>query len=356
MPAPIRVHVIRTRWAHWGAHAGIVRYFDYLDRNAFSLHDTPTPFDDESVASPRRPVHDWARGLLRHNRMPWYTLGDLRVECDAAQRVLRDQVDVVHFLDPEHGMQFLPLWLHHLPARWRPRMVATFHQPPDLLPQILRRDVVAALDHVSVVSPDQVPFFESCLPAERITVILHGIDTNFFTPGPARAESATFNCITVGHNLRDFAAVRAVAEQLRTDANIRFHVVTSATTGVEDLPNVTMHRNVSDVELRRLYQEADVLFLPLKSATANNALLEAFACGLPAVTTALPATHAYASAQSALLVRDNDPPLLIAGLLRLRDDRTLRAQLGEAARQRAVELQWERIAPAYEALYRGPST
>lgn len=355
MSKPVRVHIVRTRWAHWGPHAGIVRYFDYLDREAFVIHDTPTPFDDESGIQPKRPLRDWARGFLRHHRMPWYTLGDLAAEFDAALRILRRQADVVHFLDPEHGLQFLPLWLQRLPRRWRPRVVATFHQPPDLLPQILRRDVIAALDHVTVVSPDQVPYFESCLPADRISVILHGIDTTFFTPGPPRPASNTWTCITVGHNLRDFAALRAVAERLQADATMRFHVVTSETTGVEDLPNVTMHRGVSDEELRRLYQTADVLLLPLKSATANNALLEGFACGLPAVTTDLPAIRAYASDRAAILVEKNDPDRLIAGVQRLREDHALCAQYRAGARQRALELQWEQITPEYAAVYRGTS-
>lgn len=353
MKTPIRVHIVRTHWTHWGAHAGIVRYFDFLDPTAFTIHDKPTVFVDERISHPHRQIHDWAQGYLRRNRMPWYQLGDFWAECTAAQRALRRKADVIHFLDPEHGLQFLPGWMQRVPRSLRPRIVATFHQPPDLLPHILRPDVIALLDHVNVVSPDQAPFFEACLPSDRVSVILHGIDTTFFAPLPTRETSATWNCITVGHNLRDFDALRGVAEQMHDDPRVVFHVVTSEITGVEDLPNVVMHRAVSDFELRRLYQMADVLFLPLKSATANNALLEGFACGLPTVTTDLPGLRAYAPDGQAILIRDNDPVILHAALTQLRDNPARCAQLRDAARQRALALRWEQIAPAYAAMYRG---
>jgi glycosyltransferase involved in cell wall biosynthesis len=49
--------------------------------------------------------------------------------------------------------------------------------------------------------------------------------------------------------------------------------------------SVRWHCDLSDRQLRTLYREATVLFLPLCDAVANNALLEALATGLPIVTT-----------------------------------------------------------------------
>ncbi len=350
MTRPIRVHLVRTEWAHLGPHAGLKQYFRYLDRGAFEIYDRPTPFEDESVERPRR-VRDYLRGLVRMQGMPWYTLGDLRSEFHAAIRMMGREVDIVHFFDPEHGMQYLPLLARSRSKKGRTGMIATFHQPPDLLPKILRPDVVSLLDHVTLVSPDQVQFFEACLPPERISVILHGVDVQYFRPPIHRPMAPTWTCLTVGHNLRDFSVVREVAERLR-HTNVRFRLVTPQRTGVEDLPNVTVRGGLSDDELRQEYQTAGMLFLPLRSATANNALLEAFACGLPVVTTDLPATRSYAPGDQAILISDNDPAAYTEAILRLREDAALHSRLAVGGRRRAEELRWERIAPVYAGVYR----
>jgi glycosyltransferase involved in cell wall biosynthesis len=42
-----------------------------------------------------------------------------------------------------------------------------------------------------------------------------------------------------------------------------------------------------------LYNDSRLLFLPLIDATANNSLLEASACGVPVITSDLPAVREY---------------------------------------------------------------
>lgn len=343
--------MVRTEWAHLGPHAGLKQYFNRLDPSEFRIHDRPTPFEDESLPGPRRPVHEWLRGMLRVRGMPWYTTGDLWSEMHAVRRILMQRVDVLHYFDPEHGMQYLPLLLRRNGTRRRVRILATFHQPPDMLPHILRRDVVGKLDHVTVVSPDQAPYFEECLPVERISVILHGVDTDFFHPPAERPAGGAWTCLTVGHNLRDFDAIRCVAERLRQQPDIRFVIVSPQRTGVEDLPNVTVHRGLADEALRRAYQTAHALFLPLQNATANNALLEGMASGLPVVTTDLASTRAYAPAE-ALFVQRNDPDGLVAAIHRLRADPEYALRAGLASRRRAEELRWDRITPQYADVYR----
>lgn len=283
--------------------------------------------------------------------MPWYTLYDLQAEITAAVRVASRAVDVLHYIDPEHGMQFLPILLGHLPRRIRPRIVATFHQPADLLARIMRPDVVACLDHATVVSPDQASYLREILPPERISVVLHGIDSTFFRPGPRRTTGGRWTCLTVGHNLRDFTVVRGVADLLRGDRDVHFEVIALQAEELAGLPNVTVRSGLSDDELVRAYQSADVLLLPLNAATANNALLEAFGCGLPVVTSDLPGIRAYAPAGESILIDRNDPRLFAEAVWRVRNDHQLAASLGAASRRRAEELDWSRIAREYERMY-----
>jgi glycosyltransferase involved in cell wall biosynthesis len=279
--------------------------------------------------------------------MAWYKLSDLNAELRVLASCLAKRIDLVHYLDAEHTAQFLPAWLGRTRAS-RTKTVATYHQPPDLLPTLVNPGVVATLDQVIVVSPVQLPFFHAALPAEKVQVVLHGIDTDFFRPRTEPRAEGPFRCVTAGHWLRDWAAVCAVAEALR---EVEFHVVTDRETGLAGLANVRTHRNVDDETLRSIYRQADVLFLPLTQATANNTLLEGLACGLPVVSTDLPSIRDYAPGNEALLVARNDAAALAEAVTRLASDHALRAAMACRARARAEELSWHNVAREHERIY-----
>jgi glycosyltransferase involved in cell wall biosynthesis len=341
-----RVHVIRTGYPHWGRHSGIHQFLRYLDPERFEIEERVAADgdDDFPVRSPA-----FRRGLrtLIRDGMPWYKLSDLDAEMRALGRCWRGRIDVVHFLDGEHSARFLP--------GLRPRragVVATFHQPPDLLGGLLSERALRRLDRVTVVSPDQAGWFAERLGADRVTVVLHGIDTDFFRPAAGKPESSVFRCVTVGHYLRDFAAIRGVAERLAGEA-VEFHVVTDRETGLEDLPNVRRHRKVDDERLLALYQEADALLLPVHRSTANNALLEGIACGLPVISTRLPSSAAYVPGGEAILVAGNDPDELTGAVRSLQEDAGAAREMGRRARRRAEELSWRNLAPRYAQIYAG---
>jgi glycosyltransferase involved in cell wall biosynthesis len=199
-----------------------------------------------------------------------------------------------------------------------------------------------------LVSPSQVPFFLNYVPEDRIHVILHGVDTEFFRPPASRPDASSFRSVTVGHWLREWNVLRRIAGAL---PEMRFDVVTSFDTGLGGLPNVHIHRNIDDDTLAELYRGVDVLLLPLSDATANNALLEGMASGLPVVATDLPAVRAYLPDGGGVLVRNNSVESFVIALRSLRQDISLRRAMGGSARARAEELAWPRLVPEYEAVY-----
>ncbi len=346
---PIRIHAIWTRYPHWGVHSGIAQYLGHLDPARFAVTRHIALDGDDDF-----PVRNWRfRALLRRGvqrrGMAWYKLSDVRAEASAFRRSAARAADIVHYLDGEHSAQYLPL-LRRLPFA-RARLIATYHQPASLLPELVRSDVVRQLDCVTVVSPAQAEFFAELLPADRVHTILHGVDTGFFRPPPDRPDRDDFACITAGHWLRDFAALRQVAERLADCAGLRFHVVTGKQTGLEHLSNVTLHRNVPDATLLELYQRADLLLLPLQDCTANNALLEGMACGLPVITTDLASVRAYAPGEEAIRLPTGDANAIVQTLLRLRLDPAARLSMSRAARGRAETLSWDRVAHEYELVY-----
>jgi glycosyltransferase involved in cell wall biosynthesis len=345
-----RIDIVRTRYPHWGAHSGVWQFLKHLSSDRFAIEQCVASDGDEDFQLGNSLIRGWLRRAVQRKGMAWYKLSDVRAEARALRRGLSGQVDIVHYLDGEHSAQYLPL-VRGMARASRPRLIATFHQPPSVLPGLVRADVVRRLDQVTVVAPAQAEFFEQFLPRERIHSILHGIDTVFFQPSPHRPRRAEFACLTVGHYLRDFVAVRRVAERLVGEPDIRFHVVTGRETGLEGLANVTQHRGLSDEALLSRYQQSDVLFLPLLDCTANNALLEGLACGLPVITTDLPAVHTYAPGEEAVRVRGNEADNLAAAITMLQTSPARRELMGRAARRRAEQLSWPEVALAYAGLY-----
>jgi glycosyltransferase involved in cell wall biosynthesis len=352
--------VLYTRYPHWGAHSGMTQVVRHLDPSRVLARLDAASDTHDDLWMPHAGLRERLRVEVGRRGMAWYKLSDLAAELRAARACALGRTDVVHFLDAEHSGQYLPALLRRVRLGGA-RTVATFHQPPELLDGLVNPRLVANLDRVTVVSPTQVEWFRRAVPDDRIDVVRHGIDTEFFSPAARRTddEARPFRCITVGHWLRDWDAVRAVAGRLAGE-RIEFHVVTGTDTGLEHLPNVVRHRGVSDERLRDLYREADALFLPLTQSTANNALLEGIACGLPVVSTALESVRAYLAGDEGVLVDGNDPAALADAVVALRDDPARRRAMGERARAQAETLAWPAVARLLERVYaearRAPAT
>jgi glycosyltransferase involved in cell wall biosynthesis len=321
----------------------------YLSEDAVTVSLRGVSDSDRDWPLPPNPLNLWIRHIVSHRRKTWYKLSDLWAELGAVRACRSNRLDIVHYLDAEHTAQYLPRWIRRSGTS-RVKTVATFHQPPELLAGLTRPATIASLDFVLVVSPAQEPFFRQFLPADRVRTLLYGVDADFFHPARTVSAQRPFRCITVGHWMRDWKAARAVVDIL-SGSNIEFHVVTNRETGLDGLANVRMHRNVDDEALRRLYQESDVLFLPLTNATANNSLLEGLACGLPAVSTELLSVRAYVGEGAASLIENNDPEALAQAIVNLQKNGELRERMSRNARARAEKLSWPRVAPLLEQVY-----
>jgi len=86
--------------------------------------------------------------------------------------------------------------------------------------------------------------------------------------------------------------------------------------------------------LRELLSAADVFVLPSHAEGMSNALLEAMAAGVAAISTPVGASsELIADGDTGILVDVGDVPGLAAALNRLVDDRELRSKLGANARE-----------------------
>ncbi len=348
----VRIRFEHTRYPHWGGHSGYVQLVRFLEAAGFrcALHGA----SDSDADWPRwlAPLKPPLTRIIRRGGMPWYKLSDLNAELGAFADCLLGRWDVVHFLDGEHSGRFLPRLLR-LARRSSVRVMATFHQPPAIVRELLDPALLRQLDEIVLVSPSQRPYFAEHVVEERLHVILHGVDTEFFHPTSDARPAGRMRCITAGYWLRDWPTFRAVAAAM---TDVDFAVVAGRRPDVEGLPNVRTYTGIDDERLAALYRSADVLFLPLLDATANNALLEGMASGLPVVASDLEAVRAYLPREDGILVRPGGPGGFLDALARLRGDAELRVHMGRRARRRAEALAWPRLVRQYEALYRFPRT
>jgi glycosyltransferase involved in cell wall biosynthesis len=348
---PTNVHIIHTRYPHWGKHSGFHQFLRYVDRKKFRLtvHAVSDNHSDFPVRN--RALGKIVRSLILHGNMKWYKLSDLNAEMKLLPRCLgSDPPDVIHYLDGEHSARFLPKLLRAFPRK-PPRIAATFHQPPGIIDDLIDRKIIGSIDIINVVSPDQVEYFSRIVDASRIRMILHGIDVDFFRPETHMPPTKNFRCVTVGHYLRDFNLLRGIYEKLVSRPHIQFELVSSRFKGLGRLPNVKIHQGIDDNTLRNLYRRSNLLLLPMRYATANNALLEGIACGLPVVATLLPGLKAYLPGREAFLVNDDSVDGFAEAILKVAQDPQYRQQMAAAARRRALELDWRKVTPLFENMY-----
>ena len=216
--------------------------------------------------------------------------------------------------------------------------------------------------------------------ASRCTTIMNGRDVHRFTPASEAAaagkDSSVKQVLFVGrispekgvHVLMD--AFRAVARRV-PDARLVLVGPESAApasyfSGIDleprtaalaplftaDYPSLVRSMIPADIagrvefrgfvphyELAQLYRRADVLVLPsVVDEASGNSLIEAMATGLAVVATRTGGTPEYVeNGKCGILAEPADPDSLADAIVRLLNDETLRRQMGQAGRQRAVD-------------------
>lgn len=347
---PIRLHFIHTKFPHWGRQSGYLQLINHIDCNRFSCSLTGTPDAENADDLPAilSSLTPWLKNWIKiRSGMPWYKLPDLSAELYAWRMCAQNQVDTIHFLDGEHCGAFLPRAIKKAGLS-KIRTVASYHQPGELLDGLIDPSTLQWLDAIVLMSPSQLPFFRRYVCEDKLHVILHGTNVDYFHPPRRRKRSSVIRCVTVGHWLRDWDMFRAVATRL---PNIRFDVVGTQARDISDISNVSICKGISDEALAELYRQADIMFLPLIESTANNALLEGIASGLPVVSTDLKSVRSYLPDDIAILVADHQPQSYVDAICELAENSTLRSEMEVRSLKRARELSWRQQVRQYETLY-----
>ncbi len=196
--------------------------------------------------------------------------------------------------------------------------------------------------------------FEPDLPIE---VIPNGVDTAAFSPAPEMPETAQI--LFVGR----LAKIKGPDVLLRALAQLKacdWHC-TLVGDGPQRPELEALARSAGLTErltfagwqprdaLLSWYQRASVFVLPSRQEGMPNALLEAMACGLPAVATRVSGSaELVLEGETGFLVPPEDDTALAQALKELILSPSLRAAMGARARKRAErEYSWERAAGLY---------
>lgn len=349
----MKVNLVYNRIPHHAGHSGYDQIVRYLGGRVpvRSLEDYMTRFiSDYSWAAIAERSSGW---VARRAGMDWYDTYSFSLEAAAILRLLSGRKEIYHILYGENTYRCLG-WLSRV-AGWKgSRLVCSYHQPPQIFDKVVRcKGILRHLDAIVVVASNQARYFASVVGDENVFIVPHGVDTAFFTP-PACPRPGGRVCLVVGQWLRDFEMLRAVVTAVAfRDPDITFKIITrqDLADSFGTLSNVIAMSGVPDCELLRAYHAADVLLMPLTDCTANCALLEGLACGLPVVGTDVGGIRDYLDDSCACLVPPGDVEGMSGAIARLLCDASRRAEMSQASRLRALAFDWSRVTDDLVAVY-----
>lgn len=236
-----------------------------------------------------------------------------------------------------------------------------------LLRPVVRTLMRAALDgegaRLILQNPDDVEIFRRAglVKSDRIRLIPgSGVDCERFAPDKAGSRTTRPNVLRVvlpARLLWDKGVAEYVdaARLLRAQGRrIEFVLAGSPDPGnPAAVPEATIQGWVNEGliewlghvdDMPALFRSVDVVALPSYREGLPKGLIEAAACGLPIVTTDVPGCREVVTHESnGLLVPAKDAEALAMALARLESDQAMRARLGQAARENALEKFDERI-------------
>jgi glycosyltransferase involved in cell wall biosynthesis len=341
----LRILCLAKRWSHHTASGGYDSIAAHLGGNTILRPDL-----GRGVGRAAEKAWNFFRGdkpyLLK------YGFEDRISEEYAFWTAWRTRADIVFVA---YGDEQLDLLLRR--ARLLPGpLVATFHLPSARTAsrfETTQREAMRRLGGAFVVASSEVVQFSEWLGEDKVAFVPHGVDTVSFTPG-AGNNTATARFVFVGLHLRDFEVAHMVADRCaREGLDAVFEVVLPADrmgffTGCA---NVRRHSNIAEAALICLYQNADALFLPLLDGTANNAILEALACGTPVISTRIGGIPDYVDKSSGWLLAPSDADEAFECVRMIISDRDRARVKREGARAKAESFAWPHVAARMRAAF-----
>jgi glycosyltransferase involved in cell wall biosynthesis len=334
-----RVFLVSRRWQHHATHSGYDLLGNYVGK---TITSRPLP----KWLLPNKLLWRMAKGFIPYDREA------VALELKTFWHMATHKNCLYHFLYGEASFKFLGNlcgWRGH-------KIVVTYHVPPNRFSEIITGEKpLRKLSAVIILGKNQIETFIKIVPEKKIHFVPHGIDTTFFYPisGNVRLENQV---LFVGNHLRDFNTLRQVIELafIRLP-DIHFVIVTLKEnfTHFENMKgNIKLLNDISDEDLRDYYRTSKILVMPLIDTVANNSLIEAMACGLPAIVTDVGATRDYVDESCACLVGKGDFISIIDKMQLLINNPDYFDELSSRSRKRSEIYSWSIISDQMKSIYK----
>ena len=348
--------LLREVFSHMGAHSGYDQVcLKMIDSKKYKFYSFFYPHTKKNII-----LSIILRSILfcfyRLKPNPFYSHGGLYCELKALFTANRKKANLIHITYIEDNYALLALGL----LQKKTKLIGTIHQPKEWYEKnYMKKNILGKLDAIIILSENDKEYFNKLFP-EKVFVIPHGVDTDFFIPKSVNNEIKDKRILFSGHWMRDIKTFYLVAKEISKQyPEIHFDMLVpqayrnnSYFDDIGNLKNVNWYSGVSDLELRDLYQNATLLFLPLLDSTANNAILEAMGCGLPIVSTKVGAVSEYTNESFAELFPVGDVQGYINCISDLLSNPENVHERGINARQYALNnFAWKNIADQTIDLY-----
>lgn len=280
----------------------------------------------------------------------WYKKSSFKLEWKALEHIKKNRTKVVHLLWGDRDIGFLDMFSKKKDFK----ICCTIHNCASMLDGLFNfPGRLKKIDAFILVSETQKPFLlKAGVPEEKIHVVLHGIDNQYFKPAAQKAQTGRFNVLSVGSWQRDFELLREICIRLEP-AGIHINIISPDKFKYyfDDLKHVSFRSGLSNAELLQAYQEADCFLMTIKDASANNAILEAMACGLPVVAERIGGIPEYVNEHCASLCTPKNAEEISMQVLRIARSKELQDKMGAESRSRALQLDWSKMAAQVEKIY-----
>jgi D-inositol-3-phosphate glycosyltransferase len=330
-----------------------------------------------------------------NHRVVHVPAGPFELAKEDLPRVVDEFTDVVsHHLDAEFPADLLHAnyWLsglagHRLKHEHDLPLVCTFHtlakvkaEGGDAEPPARERaeeEIIGCADAIAVNCSEEESQFRRLYgdPPGRIEVIAPGVEHAFFAPGERRGARTA---LELPHDVPVLlfvgriqalkgpdVAVRALAELRRKDALL---LLVGGASGAEgEFEVALLHRLIADLGvadqvrfvppqphhiLSTYYRAADVVLVPSRSESFGLVALEASACGVPVVASAVGGLLTLIDhGDTGFLVPDRHPATFAHHIAQLLDDPLRAAAMGARGAVRARRYTWGFAAARLRRLY-----
>lgn len=346
----MRINFISFVMKYHGTHSGYHQLCKYFGVERF--HSTDNHWASHRLILLRLGSRIINAFLWRTSGMPLYRRHRFFAECNAMRKIMMKRREIFHFIYGENSYRYAGL----VPKLRDSKIICTYHMLPEEFHSFVRHTKhIRRLDAVVVVGSNQIEFFAPYIPRERIFLVPHGIDIEFFRPSrrdPKMENGQT--CLFVGNHKRDFLVLREVIQIVNSRRpQAEFVIVTLDKNFLyfEGLRNMVLASNLSDEELLRYYQSSSLLLQPMENCTANNSVLEGLACGLPVIATDVGGIRDYVDDTCAVLVPPKNPELMAEEVISLLEEKSRLKNMSDHSREKAIEFSWPKIAEKMEKVY-----